>query len=103
MASSTWAVPVGVLSALCAVMFIFIWWWFPRHYQKGVQMDMDRVVAERQARELAMQQAGGVTRDEEAGVDTAPPYENQAATVTTDTSPPAATTLTYHPPAYTSY
>lgn len=66
-------------------------------------MDMDRVVAERQARELAMQQAGGVTRDEEAGVDTAPPYENQAATVTTDTSPPAATTLTYHPPAYTSY
>lgn len=84
------------------MMFIFIWWWFPRHYRKGVQMDMDRVVAERQARERALERSGEVNRDVEAGEDTAPPYESKT-TDATETSLPAATTFTYNPPAYTSY
>jgi len=90
MGTASWAIPVGVLAALCSACFIFIWWWFPRHYQKGVQADMDRVDEERRQRELAQQQMGG---DVELGGEGA-----NAATM-----PKKPTTFTYQPPAYTSY
>lgn len=50
------AVPVGVLAGLAVLMFIFMFWWFPRHWQKGVRMDMEEVDQARRERELTMSQ-----------------------------------------------
>ncbi|KAK5123912.1 hypothetical protein LTR85_002109 [Meristemomyces frigidus] len=92
MGATSWAIPVGVLAALCSAMFIFIWWWFPRHYRKGVQADMDRVDEERRERE-AYQASNTV----ELAVDeNGQPVEGSVAK-------PKPTTFAYHPPAYTSY
>lgn len=82
MGTASWAIPVGVLAALCGAMFIFIWWWFPRYYKKGVKADMDRVDAERAEREAG---SGGVELENGVPVVKKP------------------TTFAYHPPAYTSY
>ena len=43
MGASSWAVPVGVLAAICGVALIFVIWWFPRTWQKGVNADMTKV------------------------------------------------------------
>jgi len=43
MGSASWAVPVGVLAAICAIALIFVIWWFPRTWQKGVNADMSKV------------------------------------------------------------
>ncbi len=32
-------------------MFVFVWWWFPRHYRKGVEDDMDLMDSERAGRD----------------------------------------------------
>ena len=39
MGAATWAVPVGVLAAICGAMFFFVLWWFPRTWQKGVNAE----------------------------------------------------------------
>lgn len=31
----SWAVPVGVLAAICAIGLLFVGWWFPRTWRKG--------------------------------------------------------------------
>lgn len=39
--------PIACLSGVCAAMLIFIWWFFPKWYKKGVaqdQRDMDEVI-----------------------------------------------------------
>ncbi|KAJ9658775.1 hypothetical protein H2198_003521 [Neophaeococcomyces mojaviensis] len=84
-----WAIPVGVLAGLCVAMFIFIWWWFPRHYKKGIAMDMAMYDEQRQERELAQAQANadGNAADAPAG----------------NIAKPQITHHTYVPPAYTSY
>lgn len=51
------ALPVGILAALAVAMFIFICWWFPRHYKKGVKADMDEVDENRRHREAYELQA----------------------------------------------
>ena len=48
---SSVALPVGILAALAVAMFIFICWWFPRHYKKGVKADMDEVDEDRRLRQ----------------------------------------------------
>lgn len=55
------AIPVGVLAALAVAMFVFMFWWFPRHWQKGVRMDMAEYDQARREREAAMEEgaAGG--------------------------------------------
>lgn len=45
------AIPAGVLGGICVICFIFIWWWFPRHYKKGMKMDQMEVDEDR--RQLA--------------------------------------------------
>lgn len=103
MGTASWATPVGVLAGICVAMFIFIWWWFPRAYKRGVKLDMERVDEENRQRALYRAQQ----EDLEAGT------ENPAAegVVTADgetapAPPPPAykpTTFKYTPPAYTSY
>lgn len=44
-------VPVAVLASICVAMFVFVWWWFPRHYRKGVKQDMDIIDSDRAGRE----------------------------------------------------
>lgn len=52
--ANSWAVPVGVLAGLASAMFIFICWWFPRHWRKGVTADMREFETTRRRRENAM-------------------------------------------------
>jgi len=33
------AMPAGILGGLAAAMLIFIWWWFPRTYRRGIAKD----------------------------------------------------------------
>lgn len=35
MGVTSWAIPVGVLAAIVIVCFVFVWWWFPRAWNKG--------------------------------------------------------------------
>lgn len=67
--AKAWAIPVGVLGAICVAMFVFIWWWFPRHYRKGVTADMDRVDEEHANRDRnrdIILAAQGARTDEQA-------------------------------------
>ena len=43
MGSTSWAVPVGVLGAIVVVGFLFVWWWFPRAWNRGVTKDQEEV------------------------------------------------------------
>lgn len=54
MGVTAWALPVGVLGGLCVAMFVFIWWWFPRHYRKGIVADMKEVDERRQREGVKM-------------------------------------------------
>lgn len=45
------AIPVGILAGISVLMFIFMFWWFPRHYQKGIKMDMAEHAAVRREME----------------------------------------------------
>lgn len=55
------AIPVGVLSGICVLMFVFMLWWFPRHYQKGIRMDMAEHDANRREMEAAHAESGMAT------------------------------------------
>ncbi|EXJ72854.1 uncharacterized protein A1O5_04002 [Cladophialophora psammophila CBS 110553] len=50
MVNNAVVVPVAVLAALSVAMFVFICWWFPRHYKKGVEQDMNIMDNERAER-----------------------------------------------------
>jgi len=50
MGAASWAIPVGVLGGIVVISFIFVWMWFPRAWQKGVNADT-RVVNELQGEE----------------------------------------------------
>lgn len=39
MGTSTWAVPVGVLTTIVVVSLIFVWIWFPRAWVYGTRAD----------------------------------------------------------------
>lgn len=56
MVSKAAAIPVGTLIGLAMVMLIFIWWWFPRHYQKGIRRDMEHAQNERAEMDMAIAQ-----------------------------------------------
>lgn len=57
MGAAAWATPVGILAGIVVAMFAFIWWWFPRHYRKGVQAEMDLVDEAKRQREAAAVEA----------------------------------------------
>ncbi len=50
MVSNAVVIPVAVLASICVAMFVFVWWWFPKHYRKGVEQDMDIIDGDRAAR-----------------------------------------------------
>lgn len=52
MVNNAIVVPVAVLAAISVAMFVFIWWWFPRHYRKGV--DMDLAIMDDEQRQMSM-------------------------------------------------
>lgn len=113
MSATTWALPVGILAGLCVLMFIFIWWWFPRAYRKGVKADMDRVDEDRRnrdaieaaQRDLEMQADANAALETNGGTGTDAPPPDYTKTAgeggQTVTAPPR--TFKYTPPAYTSY
>lgn len=43
MGSSSWAIPVGVLSAIVVLAFVFVWWWFPRAWLHGTREEIRAV------------------------------------------------------------
>ncbi|GAB7344335.1 hypothetical protein MBLNU457_2200t1 [Dothideomycetes sp. NU457] len=58
MGVASWAIPVGILAAIVVVAFAFVWWWFPRAWQSGVNAEA-RMVEEAGA---------GLDSDERAAV-----------------------------------
>ncbi|KAJ9635595.1 hypothetical protein H2204_005769 [Knufia peltigerae] len=62
MANWSSSVPAGILGGLAGLMIIFIWWWFPRTWRKGVkqenaQLDDVEIQAER---EMVIQNARNI-------------------------------------------
>lgn len=57
MTAASWAIPTGVLGGLVLVCLLFIWWWFPRTWQRGINSDRREVQArgggDREARRAA--------------------------------------------------
>ena len=111
MGTASWALPVGILAGLCVLMFVFIWWWFPRAYKKGVRADMDRVDDDRRTREaydaaqrdLEMQADANAAAGEHGdGTEGPPPQYTKDGTVATP-APVLPRTFKYTPQAYTSY
>ena len=56
MGSASWAVPVGVLCGIIGVALIFIWYFFPKYWQKGVNKD-DSIVNQAQGADREAQRA----------------------------------------------
>lgn len=55
MASMTLIVPVAVLAVISVCMLIFMCWFFPRYYKKGVEMDAMEFDELKRQRELRAQ------------------------------------------------
>lgn len=101
MGAASYAIPVGVLSAIVVASLVFVWWWFPKAYRKGVKADMDRVDQEREMRDRHRAEHGSeatsINGDVEANAGTG---EGMPA------APPPAkhpSTFKYTPAAYTAY
>jgi hypothetical protein len=45
---STTTIPLISFGVLIAAMLVFIWWWFPRTYRKGMSHDMKDIAMARQ-------------------------------------------------------
>lgn len=45
MGAASWAIPVGVLTGIVVLGFAFIWYWFPKTWQRGVN-DEARIIEE---------------------------------------------------------
>lgn len=43
MANLSIVVPCAVLGSICAAMLAFIWWWFPRAWNKGTKSDTEAI------------------------------------------------------------
>jgi len=43
MANMSIVLPCAVLGSICAAMLAFIWWWFPRAWNKGTKGDTDAI------------------------------------------------------------
>lgn len=85
MVSKAAAIPVGTLVGLAVVMFIFIWWWFPRHYQKGIHKDMINADLERREMDEAVEQLRQ-QRQQETGEVKAPEQAHLAGEPTQKTA-----------------
>ncbi|TPX12381.1 uncharacterized protein E0L32_007028 [Thyridium curvatum] len=43
MANLSIVVPCAVLGSICAAMLAFIWWWFPRTWNKGSNQESEEI------------------------------------------------------------
>lgn len=43
MVNQSIVLPCAVLGGICAVMLVFIWWWFPRAWKKGNKQDEEAI------------------------------------------------------------
>ncbi|KAJ9150588.1 hypothetical protein NKR19_g5174 [Coniochaeta hoffmannii] len=43
MANLTIVLPCAVLGSICAAMLLFVWWWFPRAWNKGTKGDTEAI------------------------------------------------------------
>jgi hypothetical protein len=104
MGAPTWAIPVGVLSGICAAGLIFIWWWFPRTWAKGVKAEMEAIDEDRRVRDAhrtrQLDAEGAVGGDAGDGATQVEGMTGEGGTATT--LPPQAK-FVYTPPAYTAY
>lgn len=55
MANMALVVPVATLSVISVCMFIFMCWFFPRYYKKGIEMDVMEIDELKRQRELRAQ------------------------------------------------
>jgi len=73
---SSAALPIGVCGGLAVAMFIGICWWFPRHYKKGLKMDMDEIDETRRQRDAHAMRVDAEERGRVEELDAPPPvYE----------------------------
>lgn len=107
--AAAWAVPAGVLGAICVVALLFVWWWFPRTWKKGVQMDMDRIEADGQ-RQDAQGGTGQRMRTREENRAIIARFEERQRQLKMGVNPDAVTPAAVEagayenaPPAYTRY
>ncbi|KAB5581025.1 hypothetical protein GE09DRAFT_1256167, partial [Coniochaeta sp. 2T2.1] len=61
MANLSILLPCAVLGSICAAMLAFIWWWFPRAWNKGTKGDVDAI-------DLSIQQAAGGVSGQDDGL-----------------------------------
>ncbi|KAJ9500494.1 hypothetical protein LTR99_001697 [Exophiala xenobiotica] len=59
MANLSSTVPAAILGSLAGVMLIFIWWWFPRTWKRGVAQDNAEIddIQVQAEREMVVQNA----------------------------------------------
>jgi hypothetical protein len=76
MVNNSVVLPVAILSAVAAAMLVFIWWWFPRAWDRGTAQDRADIDAELRRREAVRR----ANIDAESGEDNAPeaPDANKA-------------------------
>lgn len=106
------AIPVGILGGIVVLMFAFIWWWFPRHWRKGVSMDMAEIDEDRRQRDLQADRmrVGSETSTDvgvavpEAVVHARPKHDEEMAMgAGQEKNDTTTATMKYVPPPVTSY
>lgn len=109
MVDKTIVLPIACLSGICAAMLVFIWWFFPKWYKKGVaqdQRDIDEALRERReyieaaaAARRAANRSSGDSGDGDANGDGEGDLEAQRRGSKT----PAVTAQTYRPPPIATF
>lgn len=104
MVNNTVVLPIACLSGICVAMLIFIWWFFPKWYKKGVEADMrdmDEMLAERRAVAAANAARAADTQSSNGDV------EAQRQDSATDAAPtvkvPQVNQHTYRPPPIATF
>ncbi|KEF51418.1 uncharacterized protein A1O9_12567 [Exophiala aquamarina CBS 119918] len=94
--------PIACLSGICGAMLIFIWWFFPKWYKKGLaqdRRDMDDALRERReyiAAEAAARRAANSSSDAGSVGDASGEEDLEAQR--RGSKAPAVTAQTYRPP-----
>ena len=95
MVSKSAVIPIAALSSIVGVMLIFIWWWFPKWYKKGVQADQDDIDRMRaRQREMA---AARAAESEASGGEANGDVEAQRQGSTASAKAPVVNAQTYRP------
>ncbi|KAI6873076.1 hypothetical protein KC318_g18653 [Hortaea werneckii] len=78
MGSKPWAIPVRIFAALIVLGLVFVWWFFPRYWMKGIRSDMK----ERDENNIAMDAPQGMMiTDPETGERRKPTLEERVQAI----------------------